>query len=211
MWDALQSTHDDMASQAEQLAKEVKVRKRTEADLFVAKEAAEASNRAKSEFLANMSHEIRTPLTGILGFTDVLLSGGDDGDLGKRHEYLSTIQASGQHLLGLINDILDLSKIESGRLEFESAACRVDALVADVVRVRQVKSDEKSLDLGVQWETQIPQMIYSDPTRVRQALMNVVGNSIKFTSMGSVQILGRLVQTKDSAAIELEVVDTGIG
>jgi len=211
MLDALKSTHDQVANQAQQLAKEVGVRKRAESDLMGAKDAADASNRAKSEFLANMSHEIRTPLTGILGFTDVLLTGGDDGDIAKRHEYLTTIQASGQHLLGLINDILDLSKIESGRLEFESQACRVDTLVGDVVRVLQVKADEKSLDLNVRWETKIPQMVFSDPTRVRQALMNVVGNSLKFTSLGSVEIVGRLIQTNDSASMELEVVDTGIG
>jgi signal transduction histidine kinase/DNA-binding NarL/FixJ family response regulator len=211
MLDALKSTHDQVANQAQQLAKEVGVRKRAESDLMGAKDAADASNRAKSEFLANMSHEIRTPLTGILGFTDVLLSGGDDGDIAKRHEYLTTIQASGQHLLGLINDILDLSKIESGRLEFESQACRVDTLVAEVVRVLQVKADEKSLDLNVHWETKIPQMVFSDPTRVRQALMNVVGNSLKFTSLGGVDIVGRLIQTSDSAAIEFEVIDTGIG
>jgi signal transduction histidine kinase/DNA-binding NarL/FixJ family response regulator/HPt (histidine-containing phosphotransfer) domain-containing protein len=211
MLDALKSTHDQVANQAQQLAKEVGVRKRAESDLVGAKDAAEASNRAKSEFLANMSHEIRTPLTGILGFTDVLLSGGDDGEIAKRHEYLTTIQASGQHLLGLINDILDLSKIESGRLEFESQACRVDTLVAEVVRVLQVKADEKSLDLNVRWETKIPQMVFTDATRVRQALMNVVGNSIKFTSLGSVDIVGRLIQTNDAASIELEVIDTGIG
>jgi signal transduction histidine kinase/DNA-binding NarL/FixJ family response regulator len=211
MLDALKSTHDQVANQAQQLAKEVGVRKRAESELVGAKDAAEASNRAKSEFLANMSHEIRTPLTGILGFTDVLLSGGDDGEIAKRHEYLTTIQASGQHLLGLINDILDLSKIESGRLEFESQACRVDTLVAEVVRVLQVKADEKSLDLNVRWETKIPQMVFTDATRVRQALMNVVGNSIKFTSIGGVEIVGRLIQTSDSASIELEVIDTGIG
>jgi signal transduction histidine kinase/CheY-like chemotaxis protein/HPt (histidine-containing phosphotransfer) domain-containing protein len=211
MLDALKSTHDQVANQAQQLAKEVGVRKRAESELVGAKDAAEASNRAKSEFLANMSHEIRTPLTGILGFTDVLLAGGDDGEVAKRHEYLTTIQASGQHLLGLINDILDLSKIESGRLEFESQACRVDTLVAEVVRVLQVKADEKSLDLNVRWETKIPQMVFTDATRVRQALMNVVGNSIKFTSLGSVEIVGRLIQTNDSALIELEVIDTGIG
>ena len=139
MLDALKSTHDEVANQAEQLAKEVAVRKRAQADLQVAKEAAEASNRAKSEFLANMSHEIRTPLTGILGFTDVLLAGGDEGDMARRIEYLSTIQASGKHLLTVINDILDLSKIESGRVEFEHEGCQPDRLVDEVLRVLQVK------------------------------------------------------------------------
>ncbi|HYO26306.1 MAG TPA: response regulator [Lacipirellulaceae bacterium] len=211
MLDALKSTHDQVANQAQQLSKEVGVRKRAEADLVGARDAAEASNRAKSEFLANMSHEIRTPLTGILGFTDILLTGGDDGDAAKRHEYLTTIQASGQHLLGLINDILDLSKIESGRLEFEHAPCQIDEIVTEVVRVLQVKADEKSLDLKVRWDTPIPKTVHTDPTRLRQALMNIVGNSIKFTSMGSVEIIGRLVRRDQTAALELDVADTGVG
>jgi signal transduction histidine kinase/CheY-like chemotaxis protein/HPt (histidine-containing phosphotransfer) domain-containing protein len=211
MLDSLKSSHDQVATQAELLRSEVGVRKQAEADLLVAKEAAEASNRAKSEFLANMSHEIRTPLTGILGFTDVLLAGGDDGDPTRRLEYLSTIQASGKHLLDLINDILDLSKIESGRLEFESEACHADRVVADVVRVLQVKANEKSLDLSVRWETQIPRIIYTDAARIRQALMNVVGNAVKFTSAGSVQIVGRFFPTGDRPQMEIDVIDTGIG
>jgi signal transduction histidine kinase/CheY-like chemotaxis protein len=211
MLDALKSTHDALANQAEQLALEVGVRKRAEADLFVAKEAAEASNRAKSEFLANMSHEIRTPLTGILGFTDVLLAGGDDGDMSKRVEYLTTIQASGKHLLGVINDILDLSRIESGRVEFENEACHPDRIVRDVVRVLQVKADEKSLTLSVKWETPIPQLIYTDAPRVRQALINLVGNAIKFTGKGSVEIVGRFVRNEGRAQMEFDVIDTGIG
>jgi signal transduction histidine kinase/CheY-like chemotaxis protein/HPt (histidine-containing phosphotransfer) domain-containing protein len=211
MLDALKSTHDQVANQAEQLRNEVDVRKRTEEELLVAKDAAETSNRAKSEFLANMSHEIRTPLTGILGFTDVLLAGGDDGDDLKRHEFLATIQASGKHLLALINDILDLSKIESGRMELESEACPVDRIISEVVRVLQVKADEKSLELSVRWESPIPQFIYTDAARVRQALMNVVGNSLKFTSAGKVEIVGRFIESHGRPQIELDVVDTGIG
>jgi two-component system, sensor histidine kinase len=211
MLDALKSTHDQLANQAEQLALEVDVRTRTESELLVAKDAAEMSSRTKSEFLANMSHEIRTPLTGILGFTDVLLAGGDDGDPVKRHEYLTTIQASGRHLLELINDILDLSKIESGRLEFERQACHFDRLVTDMMRVLQVKADEKSLDLTLRWETPIPQIVFADATRVRQALMNVVGNAIKFTARGSVTVIGRLAGDQGSPRLEIDVVDTGIG
>ena len=211
MLDALKSTHDEVALQAERLAKEVGVRKRAEADLFIAKEAAEASNRAKSEFLANMSHEIRTPLTGILGFTDVLITGGDDGDMAKRIEYLSTIQASGKHLLTVINDILDLSKIESGRVEFEHEACKPDQLVLDVLRVLQVKADEKSLMLSAHWASEIPRLIYTDASRVRQALINLIGNSIKFTSQGSVEVVGRLMQFQGRPQLEFDVIDTGIG
>jgi signal transduction histidine kinase/CheY-like chemotaxis protein len=211
MLDALKSTHDEVALQAERLAKEVGVRKRAEADLLVAKEAAEASNRAKSEFLANMSHEIRTPLTGILGFTEVLLAGGDDGDVAKRIEYLTTIQASGKHLLTVINDILDLSKIESGRVEFEHEATKPDQLVEEVLRVLQVKADEKSLKLSARWETQIPKLIYTDASRIRQALINLIGNSVKFTARGSVEVVGRLIQFQGRPQLEFDVIDTGIG
>ncbi len=210
MLDALKSTHDELAGQAEKLAREVGVRKRAEADLLVAKEAAEASNRAKSEFLANMSHEIRTPLTGILGFTDVLLAG-DDGDVAKRNEYLTTIQTSGKHLLTVINDILDLSKIESSRVEFEREACHPDRLVDDVLRVLRGKAGEKGLTLKASWETQVPQLIYTDPSRVRQALINLVGNAIKFSSAGSVEVVGRFVEYQGRPQIEFDVIDTGIG
>ena len=112
--------------------------------------------------------------------------------MAKRIEYLTTIQASGKHLLTVINDILDLSKIESGRVEFEHEACQPDRLVDDVLRVLQVKADEKGLTLSARWETQIPQLIYTDPSRVRQALINLIGNSIKFTAKGSVEVVGRL-------------------
>jgi signal transduction histidine kinase/ActR/RegA family two-component response regulator len=211
MLDALKMTHDEMASQAEKLAQEIGVRKRAEAELMVAKEAAEASNRAKSEFLANMSHEIRTPLTGILGFAEVLLSGGDDGDVAKRIDYLTTIQASGKHLLTVINDILDLSKIESGRVEFDHDACHPDRIVADVLRVLHVKADEKGLALTVHWETKVPKLIYTDQSRVRQALINLIGNSIKFTAQGSVDVVGRFVHYQGRPQIEFDVIDTGIG
>jgi signal transduction histidine kinase/CheY-like chemotaxis protein len=211
MLDALKSTHDQVADQAEQLTKEVAVRTRAEAELLVAKEAAEASNRAKSEFLANMSHEIRTPLTGILGFTDLLLAGGDDGELVKRVEYLTTIQASGKHLLGVINDILDLSKIEAGRVEFDCEACRPDQVVQEVVRVLQVKAEEKGLELKVRWMGQIPETIHTDPSRVRQALLNLIGNSIKFTSSGSVTVAGRFLSFGSRPRIQIDIIDTGIG
>jgi signal transduction histidine kinase/ActR/RegA family two-component response regulator len=211
MLDALKSTHDQVAEQAQQLAQEVGVRTQAEAELLIAKEAAEASNRAKSEFLANMSHEIRTPLTGILGFTDLLLAGGDDGELVKRVEYLTTIQASGKHLLGVINDILDLSKIEAGRVEFDSEACRPDQLVQEVVRVLTVKAEEKGLELAVRWETTIPQTIHTDPSRVRQALINLIGNSLKFTTSGSVTIVGRFLSFGSRPRMQFDIIDTGIG
>ena len=201
MLDALKSTHDEVALQAERLAKEVGVRKRAEADLLVAKEAAEASNRAKSEFLANMSHEIRTPLTGILGFTDVLLGGGDDGDMAKRIEYLTTIQASGKHLL-------DGDQRHSGPVEDRIGPRRVRArgVQAGSARGRSAARAAGEGRREVSWRSRhggkrrFRKLIYTDASRVRQALINLVGNSIKFTGQGSVEVVGRLIAVPGPAA-----------
>ena len=158
-------------------------------DLAAAKEQAEAFSRCKTEFLANMSHEIRTPMTSILGYADVLL---EDGDLSRapenRIEAICTIKRNGDHLLRIINDILDLSKIEAGKMTVESVWCSPVQLMADVESLMRVRAESKGLDFRVECLSELPEMIRSDPTRLRQILVNLVGNAIKFTDHGSVRV-----------------------
>ena len=196
---------------SEQLRHEVAQREQAQAALQLAKEAAETANEAKSMFLANMSHEIRTPLNAILGFANVLLRDASSTDSPERREYLETIYTSGQHLLSLINDILDLSKIEAGQLEIERVRCSPYEIVAEVVSVLRVRSQEQGLFLEFQWPSGVPESIESDPSRLRQLLMNLVGNAIKFTKTGGVRVITEVLPDQNCPQLCIRVVDTGIG
>jgi PAS domain S-box-containing protein len=174
------------------------------------KAAAEAASRAKSEFLANMSHEIRTPMNAILGFTDVLRRGFEK-NVDKSRAHLDIIHSSGSHLLALINDILDLSKVESGKMEVELIRCSPHQVVAEVVAILGVKAHEKGLSLAYEPIGELPETIVTDPGRLRQMLMNLVGNAIKFTERGGVRITSRLLHSRTNPQMALEVIDSGIG
>ena len=172
---------------------------------------AEAATRAKSEFLANMSHEIRTPMTAILGYTDLLR----DHELSRadHHTYLNVIRRSGDHLLELINDILDLSKIEAGRMTVERVACSPVEVVGEIAAVMRMRARKKGLAFDLTCDGPLPERIASDPTRVKQILLNLVSNAIKFTLRGGVRIVCRLERATVSGRHQLcfEVHDSGIG
>ncbi len=189
---------------------EITERKQFEEKLRLAKEEAEQANRTKSEFLANMSHEIRTPLTAILGFADLLLDNlTKPGDI----DAARTIQKQGDYLVDLIDDILDLSKIEANRFDVERIKCTPHRIVDDVVSLVRVRASEKQLPLNVCFDGPIPAMIYSDPTRLRQILINLVDNAIKFTSDGSIDIAVRHLDGDEDRVprLQIDITDTGIG
>jgi len=186
-------------------------RKEAEQQAREAMARAEEANAAKSTFLANMSHEIRTPMTAILGFAEELKD--PTITASDRHNYLAIIQHNGEFLLDLINDILDLSKIESGRLDIERVRVSLTSLIADVASLMMARAGEKGISFSVEYAGQVPETIITDPVRLRQALVNLVGNAVKFTEEGGVRVAVSFVPRwrEQTAAIEIQVIDTGVG
>ncbi len=177
--------------------------------LVVAKEAAEASEKAKSEFLANMSHEIRTPMNSVLGFTELLDRHISDG---KLRSYLHAIQSSGKSLLTLINDILDLSKIEAGRLSINPDICNIAQLLNDLIRVFEIPAQKKGLNLFLEVSEDLPDAFVIDEIRLRQVLFNLLGNAVKFTDKGEIKLVVSAQNvSSDKADLIIAVEDTGIG
>ncbi|HZF16476.1 MAG TPA: PAS domain-containing protein [Steroidobacteraceae bacterium] len=184
-------------------------KKRTELALIEATNAAASANRAKSEFLANMSHEIRTPMNGVIGMTQLLA---DTRLTTTQHEYVEVIRTSGKTLLALINDILDVSKIEAGRMELETRDIDLRTTVAEAVATLGVQAAAKGLALRANVGPDVPSAVSGDSVRLRQVLFNLIGNAIKFTSTGAITLDVRLESADDVRALaRFSVSDTGIG
>ena len=174
-----------------------------------AKEAADGANQAKSEFLANMSHEIRTPIAAIIGFSDLLATPNQSSS--DRDQYISTVRRNAKNLLELINDILDLSKIESGKMSLERTTFELPQFLADIMSTLRPRANEKALRLGLKFEGKIPQKIQTDVLRLRQILVNLIGNAVKFTEYGGVTLRVCLAEPQDCRSLKFTIEDTGIG
>jgi len=204
----------DLYRERRRLEMEIQRRRAVEGELLAAKESAEKANRAKSEFLANMSHDIRTPMNAILGMADVLRETPLNSEQKK---YINIFQSAGRNLLGLINDILDLSKIEQGRITYEKTPFNLVDLVENASEMFALAAHEKGLELVVCIHPAVPRFVLGDPGKLRQVLSNMIGNAVKFTRNGEVVIqverVPSVIKIADSDRVELgfSVLDTGIG
>ena len=195
--DVVQYVNQELARRASELEAARLASLNMADDLERACAAAEAASRTKSEFLANMSHEIRTPMTAILGYTDVLIQ---ESYGRSQQEKLGIIKRNGEHLLQIINDILDLSKIEAGKMAMELSRVSPVRIVAEVKSLMRVRAEAKSIAFHANLEGPMPETVRSDPTRLRQVLINLMGNAIKFTETGEVRLTARLVEAPDPRA-----------
>ena len=192
-----------------QLLVNIKHRVFTETLLSIEKDNADTANKAKSEFLANMSHEIRTPLNGVLGMNTLLM---DTILTDEQKGYVQTIRSSGEALLNIINDILDFSKIEAGKLELEDIQFNLQLTLEDFAEIMAIKADEKGLEFICAAAPDVPSAIEGDPGRLRQILVNLTGNAIKFTSSGEVSVTATVhSQTEKDILLRFSIKDTGIG
>jgi two-component system, sensor histidine kinase and response regulator len=206
---ALTATKQQLAAQVVVLGHEISERQRTEQELYRAKEAAEAANQAKSSFLAAMSHEIRTPMNGVLATVGLLFETKLDDE---QRELSGLIRVSGEALLNVLNDILDFSKVEAGRIELESAEFDLRDLVDDAADLHAVTAANKGLEVGIDMDPTMPTAVRGDPYRLRQVLMNLLGNAVKFTAEGEILVSVRCVdEGVERALYRVEVKDTGIG
>ena len=188
------------------VSRDITERKEFEEQLQTAQHLAESANRAKSDFLANMSHEIRTPMTAILGYSDLIASRLQDPD---DLQCIETIRTNGRFLVEIINDILDLSKIEADKMELALERVSPEVIISDVISLLDMRAREKKIDLSASVDSELPETIQTDPVRLRQILLNLLGNAIKFTELGSVRLVARFDAQR--ARLLFDIVDTGIG
>ncbi|MCC7204721.1 MAG: PAS domain S-box protein [Phycisphaeraceae bacterium] len=209
--EALRKYAEDLSSAKSSLELHARELATRSEQLEQARAAAVEASRVKSAFLANMSHEIRTPMTAILGYAELLLDSGLSES--ERVEHVHVIRRNGEHLLRILNDILDLSKIEAGRMVAEQVACSPAHVIDEVASLMRVRALSKGLAFNVEYVGPVPTRIESDPTRLRQILINLVGNAIKFTQAGGVRVVCRLVDDPGAPQprLRFEVIDTGIG
>ncbi|HEY2748989.1 MAG TPA: ATP-binding protein [Polyangia bacterium] len=204
---SISSAHDEIDALAHGVNVLVGELQYTTAGLERAKHDAEEANRAKTAFLRNISHEIRTPLAAILGLTELLVA--DAGAETRRQQLLARVSSNGRVLLALVDDLLDLAKVEAGRLQLESVAVAPLAIVAETVANLETEAQHKSLRLSVDAVGDLPALVATDPKRLRQILTNLIGNAIKFTAHGAITV--RVAYSAAAAQLSVDVADTGIG